>query len=236
MKALRLSVYNISIEVSILKGACMYCIIDDGAIQYMSTIIGVCGTNFCTLCADSRKVAYGSGGVEVVNDSTQKIFKLNDRVLFGAMGIFSSYESFLAPFEVYPDKSVITVRMAYKAVIDHINRNMNSICGCMFRNYFVGGKDNKGRFCIYEIHLNTETKEIETTLRIPEPPTYNFSVSCGLPFSLQTQKQEYIGLVGDAVTSCSTHAQMVDSLKNIINKIAENDVTVGGEVRVVSVF
>lgn len=214
----------------------MYCIIDDGAIQSMSTIIGVCGTNFCTLCADSRKVAYTSSGVEVVNDSTQKIFKLNDRVLFGAMGIFASYESFLDPFNVYPDKSVITVRMAYKAVVDYINRNKNSICGCMFRNYFVGGKDNKGRFCIYEIHLNTETKEIETTLRIPEPPTYNFSVSCGLPFSLQPQKQEFVDLIGNTVTSSTTHAEMLNGLKKIIDRISEVDITVGGEVQSVSVF
>lgn len=214
----------------------MYCTIDDGVIQYMSTIIGVCGTNFCTLCADSRKVAYHSSGVEVVNDSTQKIFKLNDRVLFGAMGVFASYESFLDPFNVYPDKSVITVRMAYKAVIDYLNRNINSICGCMFRNYFVGGKDNKGRFCIYEIHLNTETKEIETTLRLPSPPTYNFSVSCGLPFSLQAQRQKLIDSVGNVVASCATHAEMLSGIKNIIGRIAEEDITVGGEVQAVSVF
>ncbi len=214
----------------------MYCIIDDGVMQYMSTVIGVCGTNFCTFCADSRRVTYKSNGIEVVNDTTQKIFKLNDRVLFGAMGIFTDVENFLDPFNVYPDKSVITVRMAYKAVVDYLNRNMNSICGCMFRNYFVGGKDNKGKFCIYEIHLNTETREIETTLRMPEPPIYNFSVSCGVPFSLQAQKQDFIDSVSNVVPSSTTHADMLNGIRNIIQEIAQNDITVGGEMQTVSVF
>lgn len=214
----------------------MCCIIDDGVIQYMSTVIGVCGTNFCTFCADSRRVAYKSNGIEVVDNSTQKIFKLNDRVLFGAMGIFASFENYLDPFNVYPDKSVITVRMAYKAVIDYLNRNMNTICGCMFRNYFVGGKDNKGNFCIYEIHLNTETKEIETTLRMPKPPIYNFLVSCGVPFSLQAQKQNFLDMVGNAVTSSTTHADMLNGIRNIIDDISGRDITVGGKMQTVSVF
>lgn len=211
-------------------------IINDGVIQYMSTVIGVCGTNFCTFCADSRRVAYSSGGIEIVDDSTQKIFKLNDRVLFGAMGIFTLSENYLDPFNVYPNKSVITVRMAYKAVVDYINRNMNSIYGCLFRNYFVGGKDNKGNFCIYEIHLNPETHEAETTLRMPQPPMYNFSISCGVPFSLQAQKEKYMDLVGVAVTSGRTHWDMLHGIRNIINEIAKNDITVGGEMQTVSVF
>ena len=121
--------------------------------------------------------------------------------------------------------------MAYKAVIDYLNRNINSICGCMFRNYFVGGKDNKGRFFIYEIHLNTETKEIETTLRTPKPPAYNFSVSCGVPFNLQAQRQKLIDSVGDVVASCATYAEMLSGIKNIIGRSAEEDITVGGEER-----
>ena len=214
----------------------MFCIIDDGAMQYMSTIIGVCSTNFCTLCADSRRVTNSSGGVEIVDDSTQKIFKLNDRVLFGAMGLFASYENFLDPFNVYLDKCVITVRMACKAVIDHINRNMNSGCGYMFRNYFVGGKDNKGKFCIYEIHFDTKTKEVETTLRAPDPPSYNFSVSCGVPFSLQAQKQNLMDSIGNVVSSSKTHTEMLSGLRHIIDKIAEDEITVGGEMQTVSVF
>lgn len=214
----------------------MYCIIDNGVIQYMSTVIGVCGTNFCTFCADSRRVAYKSGDIEIVDNSTQKIFKLNDRVLFGAMGIITASENYLDPFNVYPDKSIITVRMAYRAVVDYINRNMNSISGCKYRNYFVGGKDNKGNFCIYEIHLKAEAKEIETTLRMPKPPVYNFSVSCGVPFSLQAQKQNFIDIIGNTIASSTTHADMLSGIRNIINKIAKMDITVGGEMQTFSVF
>ena len=214
----------------------MSCIIDNGVIMYMSTVIGICGTNFCSLCADSRKVTNDKNTVKVVNNTTQKVFKINDRVLFGATGVFKSTENLLDPLKVYPDKSVITVRTAYKAVIDYINRNKSIIDWCYFRNYMVGGKDNKGRFCIYEIHFNPDTGEVDTTLRMPSPPMFNFSISCALPLNLQGEEQEYINKVGNAISSSNTHGEMLNGIKDVIKEISKKDITVGGEMQVVSIF
>ena len=139
-------------------------------------------------------------------------------------------------FKVYSEKSVITVRMAYKAFIDFINRNVTAIRGRLFKNYFVGGKENKGHFCIYLIHLHTEAGKIETTLRMPKPLNYNFSISYGAPFSLPTQKQKYIDLASDVVTSSSTHSDMLNGIRNVIMDLASIDMTVGRRRPSASVF
>ena len=133
-------------------------------------------------------------------------------------------------FKVYSEKSVITVRMAYKAFIDFINRNVNAIRGRLFKNYFVGGKENKGHFCIYLIHLHTEAG------KMPKPLNYNFSISYGAPFSLPTQKQKYIDLASDVVTSSSTHSDMLNGIRNVIMDLASIDMTVGRRRPSASVF
>lgn len=210
--------------------------ISDGVINYMSAVIGVCGTNFCTLCSDSRKVANGKNKWEVASDSMQKIFKLNDRVLVGATGIFDAEESLLAPFEEYNDVSAMTLRVAYKAVIAYIEQKKSRMLDIAARNYLVGGKDNMGQFCIYEINYNPVGKHTTTVLRKPDPPQFNFAVSCSLPYSLTDDTQECIEAVAYVLNRSRTHGEMVSGVGNIIRKIAEMDETVGGEVQSVSVF
>ena len=211
--------------------------ISDGVINYMSAVIGVCGTNFCTLCSDSRKVVNKGGKFVVDSDTTQKVFKINDRVLLGATGLFDIGELSYAPLKVYQDPSVITLRMAYKAVLDYIERHKRShmMLG-RARNYLVAGKDNHGQFCIYEVHFNPMTEKTETVLRKPKPPQFNFAVSCSLPFSLTDDTQECIDAVAYVLNHSRTHGEMVSGVGNIICKISETDETVGGEIQSVSVF
>ena len=213
----------------------MYRIIGDGARKYMSTVIGICGTNFCSLCADSRRVVDHASGWDVADDETQKIFKINDRVLFGAVGVFETTEGLTAPFDVYPDKDAISVRMAYKAVSAYIERNVRR-CWVAPRWYIVGGKDNKGDFCLYEIHLNGETGVVDVVLRKPAPPVFNFAMTCGLPPAMLPQRQKYMDLVEGVITSSRTHGEMLSGIGDIIRGIAAEDMSVGGEVMTISVF
>jgi len=212
----------------------MFCKIDDGELNRMSTIIGICGENFCSFIADTRLTAYCEEGIIADNDTTEKIFKINERVLFGMTGVFWKDEKILAPLNIYPDHSVITLRMAYKAVIDYIEREKYEMLP--MRNYMIGGKNNKGKFCIYEVQVNFKTYEAETTLRIPEPPTTNYGISCSLPPKLCSRSDEFVGMVGNCVTSSNTHGEMIEKVSGVIGKIAESDDTVGGSVSALSVF
>lgn len=58
----------------------------------MSAVIAVCGTNFCTFAADRRMVIPDENTFLCANDETDKIFKVNDRVLLGMTGIFWRWE------------------------------------------------------------------------------------------------------------------------------------------------
>jgi len=212
----------------------MFCMIDDGALNRLSAIIGICGENFCSFIADTRLTANFGEDHKTISDTNQKIFKINERVLFGMTGLFWKDERILAPLNIYPDHSVITLRMAYKAVIDYIEKNKYEMLPP--RNYLIGGKDNKGKFCIYEAQVNFKTYEAETILRIPEPPATNFGISCSLPPKLCSRSDEFVGIVENCITNSKTHREMIRKVSGVIGKIAELDDTVGGSVSALSVF
>ena len=197
----------------------MFCMIDDGELNRMSAIIGICGENFCSFIADTRLTAYFKKGHKTANDKTQKIFKINKCVLFGMTGVFWKNEKILAPLDIYPDHSVVTLRMAYKAVIEYIEGEKYEMPP--MRNYMIGGKDSKGKFCIYEVQVNFKTYEIETTLRIPEPPNTNYGISCGLPSKLHGREDELVDMVGKCILSSKTHGETIKKVSGVIGKIAE---------------
>lgn len=212
----------------------MCCIINSEVIRYMSTIIAACGTNFCTLAADTRKVKPQDNGWAVVDDCTEKIFKINDRVLFGAAGLFDYDETLTAPFDTCHDKNTLTLETACQMVLEYMEKYKFKISKYSVRNYIVAGKNNDGEFCIYEIHHNSSTGIPETILRKPQPPTANFAVTLALPFFRNVRK--YLEDVNSLVLNCGTHAALVNGLGKIINSIADSDMTVGKEIMTVSVF
>lgn len=199
----------------------------------MSMVVGVCSTNFCSLIADGRRVTVdGSGNMKIAEEKFQKIFKVNDRVMLGATGWFQSGENLLSPIKDYCDPSAITMRMAKKAVLEYIERNQARITTT--RNYILGGKDNKGRYCLYEIHVDGDTHSVEVEERIPSPP-YNFGVSCALPQKLAERKQEFLDLIGSCITSCKTHEEMKEKLAAVIREVSDLDDTVGKEIACLTV-
>lgn len=203
-------------------------ITNPGDVTYMSAIIGVCGTNFCSFVADKRRVEDSVNGIKVVDDNFEKIFKINDRVMIGATGWFGSDETILAPLDVYPDKSVVTIRTALREILRYIEENKTQIH--RDRNYLIGGKDNKGTFCIVEVHVDGESSSVTGMNRVPQPPEYNYAVSCALPASLAGKEDEYISKVGGCINASSTLDDMVVKVKGIIRGIANIDKSVGNHV------
>ena len=212
----------------------MLCEITDGELNRMSAIIGICGENFCSFVADTR-LTHNSGDEYIVaNDTTQKIFKVNDHVLFGMTGLFRTGEEILVPLDIYPEKDVVTLRMAYKAVLGYLEKNKYKIP--LMRSYLIGGKDNKGRFCIYEVHMNFETYKAETVLRMPEPPVTSYGIFCAIPPELHDRKNEFLDMAGDCITSSGELGEMLQKVAGVIGKIADADGTVGRTITALSVF
>ena len=100
----------------------------------------------------------------------------------------------------------------------------------------IGGKDSKGKFCIYEVQADFKTYEVETTLRIPEPPNTNYGISCGLPSKLHGGEDEFVDMVGKCILSSKTHEETIEKVSGVVGKIAELDDTVDGSVSALSVF
>lgn len=211
-------------------------ILNLGNAKRMSAIIGVCGTNFCTFVSDGRLVVSDGDKWRTSKEDFQKIVRINDKLIYGATGVFKESESLLDPLNVYPDKSGLTMRLAHKAILAHAEKVKDKIpCA---RNYLLGGKDNKGNFCIYEIHINFETYEVETAERKPEQiteTTSTFGISCALPSKLIQEKEHWINKVEQCILSSKYHQDMIDKISGVIGEIADKDDTVGKKIYTLTV-
>lgn len=212
----------------------MCCIIRDGSVIHMSAVIGICGENFCSLIADERKTVNQGMGYRVVDDDFQKIFKINNRVLLGVSGLFGIEEKLTAPLDVYRDTRELSLRSVYKAVMSYLDRYRYQIH--MPRNYLVGGKDNKGRFCIYEVHFNVETQEAETVMRMPEPPNSNYAVSCALPHELARETETVLAEISDRITDSKRHDEMIEKVSDLILDLSELNGSIGKNVCSLTVY
>lgn len=199
----------------------------------MSAIIGVCGENFCTFFADSRKIESVGSEFQVANDNTKKIFKFNKKVLFGATGLFRKDEEMLSPFKGINRKKM-TADDVLRATQLYANKLVNnSESPLLARNYLIGGKFS-GRFCVHEVHINPETREVALSLK--QPVHNEFGISVCLPRGLSSQVNRWTSRVEACIKSSRTHDEMVKKVKSVINEMAKVDTSVGGEVYALSIF
>lgn len=205
-------------------------IVNDGVLNCMSVIIGICGVNFCTFWADMRQVSYRPDGTfDVANDHTQKIFKLNDRVLFGAAGKFMGDEYILAPTHAIPNLERASVKIVKTSVVDYLKKQNKLYGNLTVRNYLIGGKQNNGTFIIYNVHWNSDTKKVEVSEYVPHPPTSAFALSMALP----NCDSQYISMcesfASDCIHNATTVRQLDAGISNLIRKISATDRTVSPE-------
>ncbi len=202
-------------------------------LMYMSAVIGVCGENFCTFFADSRKIESVGSEFQVANDNTKKIFKFNEKVLFGATGLFRRDEEMLLPFKG-TNRKKLTVGDALKAAQLYAREIADNGESPLFtRNYLIGGKCGR-KFCVHEIHINPETRKVELGLK--QPRHNEFGVSVCLPRDLAAQVDKWTSKVEDCIKSSRTHDEMIRKVKRVITEMAEMDTSVGGEVYTLSIF
>lgn len=208
---------------------------DRKEMTYMSTIIGIAGTNFCTFVADQRLVSYNQSGPAVLKDDFQKIFQINRRVLFGVTGLLNPNEDVMEPLKCYDQWDTLSIKVVYRAVMDYMKKHKASLPD--LRNYLIGGKDNKGHFLIYEVHWNPKTQKAETTIRKPQPPKFNFAVSCCLPPAMEPEKQEVLAEIARNITTGDQHHKaMTKRMQDMIRLVSAKDLTVSPNSMVSNVF
>lgn len=208
-------------------------IIYEGDWNRMSAVIGICGVNFCSFLADRRLTTTYGGETKIVTDDFHKIFKINDHVLFGATGMFERIEAIVEPLGSFRKWNDLTVQAALNATVQYAEKHLYTMP--LARNYLIGGKDETGRFCMHEVHINFEKCVVETHDRTPKPPTSNFGVSCCLPPRLTGRVEEYTGIVGECITSSTRHKEMLEKAAGVIGQIAEQDMTVGKQVEALTI-
>jgi hypothetical protein len=219
-----------------------------GIMEYMevgilSSIIVTCGSNYCTFVSDGRCVTYNEYGKinGIKQDDFRKIFKLNDKVIYGRTGkFFTKVENpsgvdLLEPFKEYPDKSIMTMPIALKSILKYLDKEKLK-GNNHFQTHILGGKDNKGQFCIYTVQY----KNAETPY---EPQRYDFlgenmlQVRMSVPnIPAETVTKILNRHIYAKAQSRTDHKELIFDMEQCVNDIAKIDETVGGKIFVESVF
>lgn len=202
----------------------------------LSVVIGIAGTNFCTLLADGRQMISHSledGQTEwsIKSDEFQKVYRLNPRVVIGIAGVFQGEETVLTPLASISDLSAASVRVVCQAYRDFLNRHKMEIFSP--RSYIVGGKEKGGRCVLY--HITFDPADHSVKVSSYEPQRNGFAVVCALPPSLADKQDYYMDMVKGCITSSHTHEEMAQRVGGVINDIAKVDQWVGGPIFVASV-
>ena len=204
----------------------------------MSAIIAICGSNFCSFIADTRRVVSSGDRFVFADDSTQKIFKLNDHVLYGMTGLYDVHSSVLDAVSAMQDLSCACVDEVKECVLHYIEAHQH---GIIKRNYLVGGKMPDGTFRVYEIRFDPKTKRADVEVRAPLSNVLangksTFGISLCLPDKAAGHKNFYMSKVEDAILSSHTHSEMLQKAAGVIGLISKVDDSVGQNVMALSVF
>lgn len=207
--------------------------IEDGAWSRVSAIIGVCSNNFCAFLADNRRVSYVKDGIRFEDDDTQKIFRLNDSILYGMTGVYAADETISDAIQAIKNVKHATIDDIRDTVLDYLKERKYSIPPS--RNYLIGGKMPNSSFRIYEIHMNFETFSPEVSVRAPLASALTsgkvtFGISCLLPEKARERKDYFLGRVEQAITSSTTLNEMLRKAAGVIGDIAKIDDSVGSNV------
>lgn len=204
----------------------------------VSAIIAVCGNNFCSFIADTRRVISSGDRFLFGDDDTQKIFKLNSNVLYGMTGLYDTHSSILAAVSAIQDLSHACVDDVKDCVLDYIEAHKYAI---IKRNYLVGGKMPDGTFRVYEIRFDPKAKRADVEVRAPLSNVLangksTFGISLCLPDKATEHQKFYMSKVEDAILSSRTHGEILQKAAGVIGLIAKKDDTVGTNVMALSVF
>lgn len=130
--------------------------------QYTPLMIGVCGEEGVTLCADSRSVFF-DGECFVADDRCRKIFRPNEHLLYGACGVFGENDTLVEPL-AGRNVAELNVDMATDIVADYLIGEIGAGRTLYERSYVLGGLDADGLPCLSIISYNSKTGTVSTDI------------------------------------------------------------------------
>ena len=192
----------------------------------MSAIIAACGVKFCAFIADLRVVTFDENdNPTFANDHMQKIFKLNDNVLFGATGRFNGGETIFSPLSRFSNFEGLTITAVCTAVKEYMTENMEILKRNKARTYLIGGKDSRGNYTLRVIRYDESNNKIVYDDYTPVSAV-STSYALALPSKAQLQEPKYTLMLEDVIRNATTIQNVVDGAKAIIQEIAKVDSTV----------
>lgn len=203
-----------------------------GELFDVSIVIGVCGSNFCTLVADTQKIVFGTDGEPTDAGTIDKIMKVNNKVVFGTAGLFSGGEM---PFDVVlscDNLETASAKVLHRHIVDSVKHNR---CGpVVMRSYIVGGKDRDGRFSLYDFRWDAQKEKFIERKQTPNDG--QFAISVALPPSLYHLADIVVNAVELCIKDNRVHADVVRGLEGIIRSVSKMDKSINDKPMTVSVF
>lgn len=200
-----------------------------GTVNNMSVVIAICSEAFCLMAADSRCMINNDNGEWTFkDDSTRKIFSVENKVLFGGAGQFWNTEKIYSPID---NIRVLTLDRVANLAEHYINDHA-LVIDRYRRTYVMCGRDNDGLNTIIGINYDAETKRAR---RMVYKPYIKGSIVSEmiLPNALKDQADRYNDLLSKEVLAADSMVELKARLANLIRKIGKDDIekTVGGKVQ-----
>ena len=194
---------------------------------YMSAIIGICGENYCLFVADRRRVGFNEDGtLYVLNDSTSKIFRANDRLLFGCTGIYEESERTNSLLRFADNMRELRVEDGTDLAAKYIDAKKKDNFPIGMRTYIFGGKNRDGQFCMITNKYNPSDRTLERTEFNPPLAGGNVATVILLPHDIRKCESYYNDLLEEKLKACASIDAVKSAARNVIREIAEDSDTV----------
>lgn len=132
---------------------------------YTAMLVCLCGENGAAMCGDTRMVTVEDGEA-VFLDDCRKVFQINERLLFGACGMFPADAMLIEPL-VGKNSERMNVDSAVEAaesfLLEQMSVGMLRAC-----SYAAAGKDRRGRSSIAWVWYSEEDGAIHSDKKVYE--------------------------------------------------------------------
>ena len=193
--------------------------------NYMSVVFGICSNNFVALWADMRLTSYAGDTPSVVNDTTNKIVKLNPNVRIGVTGSFSADEEIMDAVTNISNVERASAKIVKNAIVAYLRKAHQDGRNFVTRNYTIGGKVKGDGFVLFGVHWNPATKKPEVQEYKPTT-TLPFAVTMSLPTQDPICQSETLKNI-QRVVKIATSFEVLDyGMRRLISEIAKRDASV----------
>lgn len=200
----------------------------------MSIVIGVCGEGFCTLFSDNWSIVPADGSWMVRTESTQKIFRINERLILGATGVFEAGEDICGPLRGLGSPENLRLTEASAALIQFMDQDHKRLQLLEHRNYLLGGVNLRGQLCLWQLHFNAQLGYTEIATYQPDR-SHRYGTVLSLPFSRSDRQRYWLNCIHYATVNCRTQDQLIFNMTQIIRDLHAGDRTTGDEVQYQSI-